>query len=169
MHWFDPDYARKCCYQTNKLDVESLRENIPSSLETEMTWWWAWSPGPTGGTPGTWSQRSPRLCSTAKNLGVVAAHWSWTRGGRRPPHQAWGSGRHCLNCSRNLGTTLLTRLSCQLREMTTSFGTPWGWTQVKRRHGTQRAWCWQGDSSTLSAPAQGESGVGQVSLPHCLL
>ena len=64
MHWFDPDYARKCCYQTNKLDVESLRENIPSSLETEMTWWWAWSPGP---TPGTWSQRSPRFCITAES------------------------------------------------------------------------------------------------------
>ena len=47
--------------------LESLRENIPSSLETEMTWWWAWSPGPTGGTPGTWSQHSPRFCSTAES------------------------------------------------------------------------------------------------------
>ena len=49
-----------------RLDVESLIENIPSSLETKTPWWWARSPGPAGGTPGTWSQRSPRLCSTAK-------------------------------------------------------------------------------------------------------
>ena len=24
-----------------RLDIDSLNENIPSSLETEMTWWWA--------------------------------------------------------------------------------------------------------------------------------
>ena len=29
------------------------------------TWWWAWSPRTSGGTPGTWSQRSPKLSMNA--------------------------------------------------------------------------------------------------------
>ena len=50
-----------------RLGINSLIESIPSSLETKTPWWWARSPGPAGGTPGTWSQHSPRLCSTAES------------------------------------------------------------------------------------------------------
>ena len=50
-----------CC--PSRLCIGSLRDKF---THIQTPWWWAWLPGQTGGTPGTWSQHSPRLCSTAK-------------------------------------------------------------------------------------------------------
>ena len=48
----------------------------------------------TGGTPGTRSQLSPRLCSTAMSKGKQ--HTGLAPEGARSPHQVGAASRHCL-------------------------------------------------------------------------